>query len=430
MDFGRIWGGSTAEGRIRIRGLLGQKVPAADQEGAALGHRARGVWTRSMRAALALPVLLAFAGCTQLMPGLNIHVGESGQHRSEERGAKRSAAVKKLRSYRVIPITPKVVAALLTDPKPPIVSRAGAPPLKPLLPSMAPPDYRIGPGDVINVTVWDHPHLNLAAGILNQNSTFNGELVSNNGTIYYPFVGTFKVAGMTESQLRDYLTKNLRKVIHRPLVGVRVVRYDSKRIEITGAVARPGTIPLTNIPMGLLQAIDAAGGLAGDASRREAILVRHGVRYQIDLADLLSGNRLVPNPELEPGDIIHIPDQSADQVFVLGAVSSQRPLVMTQNTMTLMQALTDAGGLSNTRASGSGVLVFRLPAGAARGVEAEVYTLDMSTPEGVLLASQFPLQPRDVVYVAATEFAQYNSVINQLLPTITSVFELHQIGAF
>ena len=380
---------------------------------------------------LQLPTaLLALAGCAQLMPGMNVHVGGPGPHQYWAGGARSSSTTPKRLSYRVIPITPKVVASILTDPAPPITAAAGDPPLKPLLPSMVPPDYRIGPGDVINVTVWDHPQLNLAAGILNQNVTFNGELVSNNGTIYYPFVGTFKVAGMTEDQLRRYLTVHLSTVIHNPLVGVRVVLYNSKRIEITGAVIRPGTIPLNNIPMGLLQAIDAAGGLAPDASRREAILVRHGMRYEIDLADLLSGSRLVPNPELDPGDIIHIPDQSADQVFVLGAVNGQRPLVMTQNSMTLMQALTDAGGLSSTEASGSGVLVFRLRAGAQRGAAADVFTLNMSTPQGVLLASQFPLQPRDVVYVAATEFAQYNSVINQLLPTITSIFELHQVGAF
>ena len=374
--------------------------------------------------------LLALSGCAQIIPGMNLHVGGPGQHQYRVSGAKPSAAERRLLRYRVTAITPQVVASILTHPDPPIVAPTGAPPLKSLLPSMVPPAYRIGPGDVLTVTVWDHPQLNLEAGILNQNATFNGELVANNGTIYYPFIGTFKVAGMTAGQLRRYLTVHLRHVIQNPQVGVRVVRYDSKRIEITGAVLHPGAFPLTDIPTGLLQAIDAAGGLGPGASRRRAILVRHGVRYRIDLADLLSGNRVVPNPELEPGDIIHVPDQSADQVFVLVAASSQRPLVMTQNSMTLLQALTDAGGLSSTRASGSGVLVFRLPARAARGAEAEVYTIDMSTPQGVLLASQFPLRPRDVVYVAATEFAQYNTVINELLPTITSIFELHQVGAF
>ena len=385
---------------------------------------------RAMLRALLPSALLAVTGCAQLIPGMNLHIGGPGQHRSEVSGANPSSAERQLLSYRVIPITPRVVANILTHPAPAIIAPPGAPPLKALLPSTVSPDYQIGPGDVINITVWDHPQLNLAGGILNQNDVFNGELVAPDGTIYYPFIGTFKVAGMTVQQLRRFLTDHLRQVIQQPQVGVRVVRFDSKRVEITGEVAKPGTIALTDIPVGILQAIDSAGGLASGASRRRAILLRHGVRYQIDLAGLLSGNRLVPNPELDPGDIIQIPDQSADQVFVLGAAGTQRPLVMTQSSMTLLQALTDAGGLDSTRAAGSGVLVFRLPREAKQGIEARVYTIDMSTPQGVLLASQFPLHPRDVVYVAATEFSQYNSVINELLPTITSIFELHQVGAF
>lgn len=295
---------------------------------------------------------------------------------------------------------------------------------------MVPPDYRIGPGDLIDVTVWDHPELNAPAGMQSQNAALDGQLVSSDGSLFYPFVGTFKAAGMTVEQLRRYLTAHLQHLIQDPQIGVRVLEYGSKRIEITGEVVRPETITLGNVPLGVLQAIDAAGGLAPGASRRRAILVRNGVRYEIDLAGLLSGSRLVPNPEIEPGDIIHVPDQSADQIFMLGAVAQQRPLAMTQDRMTLIQALTDAGGLDATRASGSGVLVFRQPRGAKPGVAAEVYEIDMSTPQGVLLAGQFPLQPRDVVYVEATEFAQYNALINQLLPTITAVFELKQTVGF
>jgi polysaccharide biosynthesis/export protein len=374
--------------------------------------------------------LAALSGCTWILPGMNVHVFGSGQHRYGASGGQSPESPRKVYSYRVIPITPQVVTSLLSRPDPLDDPPAGAPALKPLLPSTVPPDYRIGPGDLINITVWDHPELNAPAGVQSQNAQFDGELVAADGTVYYPYVGAFKAAGMTVGELREYVTDHLRRVIQQPQVGVRVLGYESKRVEITGEVVRPGTITLGNIPIGILQAIDAAGGLGVGASRLRAILVRHGVRYEIDLAGLLSGSRLVPNPELKPGDVVHVPDQSADQVFMLGAVTSQKPLVMTQASMTLMQALTDAGGLDSTRASGSGVLVFRLPPNAAPGAAAKIYTIDMSAPQGVLLASQFPLRPRDVVYVQATEFAQYNAIINQLLPTITSVFELKQTVGF
>ena len=361
---------------------------------------------------------------------MNVHPGLPGQHPYFVHRSESSARANNRLRYRVIPITPQVVASLLVREAPADAPPPGAPKLKALLPAMVPPDYRIGPGDLIDVTVWDHPELNAPAGVPSQNAAVNGQLVSSGGNLFYPYVGTFKVAGMTVEAVRQYLTAHLRHLIQDPQVGVRVIAYGSKRVEVTGEVANPRTITIGNVPLGVLQAIDATGGLAPGASRRRVILVRNGVRYEIDLAGLLSGSRLVPNPELEPGDIIHVPDQSADQIFMLGAVTQQRPLAMTQDRMTLIQALTDAGGLDATRASGSGVLVFRQPASAKAGTVADVYEINMSTPQGVLLAGQFPLRPRDVVYVQATEFAQYNAVINQLLPTITAVFELKQTVGF
>ena len=398
------------------------------ESAACAGHRAR--WWPRARAALLPAALLAASGCTWLIPGMNVHPGLPGQHPYFEQGSTASTAANQRLRYRVIPITPTVVASLLDHPAPADAPPPGAPKLKALLPSMVPPDYRIGPGDLINVTVWDHPELNAPAGTVTQNAALSGQLVSSDGMLFYPYVGNFHAGGMTAEQVREYLTAHLRHLIQNPQISVRVLQYGSQRVEITGEVANPRTITLGNVPEGVLQAIDAAGGLTPGASRRRAILVRHGVRYDIDLAGLLSGSRLVPNPELEPGDIIHVPDQSSDQIFMLGAVTQQRPLAMTQDRMTLIQALTDAGGLDATRASGSGVLVFRLPAHAKPGAAAEVYEINMSTPQGVLLAGQFPLRPRDVVYVQATEFAQYNAVINQLLPTITAVFELKQTVGF
>ena len=393
--------------------------------GAQRSHRWR------LARAVMLPVgLLAASGCTWLIPGMNVHPGLPGQHSYFVHESKSPGAANQHLRYRVIPITPQVVASLLAREAPADAPPSGAPRLKPLLPSMVAPDYRIGPGDLIDVTVWDHPELNAPAGMQSQNAALNGQLVSSDGRLFYPYVGSFKVAGMTVEQVRRYLTAHLRQLIQDPQVSVRVLGYGSQRIEITGEVVRPETITLGNVPLGVLQAIDAAGGLAPGASRRRAILVRNGVRYRIDLAGLLSGSRLVPNPELEPGDVIHVPDESADQIFMLGAVAQQRPLAMTQDMMTLIQALTDAGGLDATRASGSGVLVFRQPTNAKSGTAADVYEINMSTPQGVLLAGQFPLRPRDVVYVQATEFAQYNAVINQLLPTITAVFELKQTVGF
>jgi len=370
--------------------------------------------------------LLALGGCSEILPGLNINTQSSHDEYHIVRDSsghyevRPTQAGSKLPDYRILPITANLIAAEAEAH--PLDVNASLPALKP---TAVPPEYKVGPGDVVNVTVWDHPELTLPAGTQTQNATFNGQLVASNGTMYYPFAGTFEAAGMTAEQLRKYLADHLKAYIQKPQVDVRVVSYQADRVEVTGEVAKPGTITLDNTAKGVLQAIDLAGGLAVNASRRRAILIRNNKRYDIDLAGLLSGDRVVPNPVLMPGDSIHIPDNSGDQVYMLGAVSKQSPITIQQNSLTLLQALTNVGGLDPLSSNDSGVLVFRLS--RRPNTPASIFTLDLSKAANVFIASQFQLQPRDVVYVKATAFYKYNSIINQILPTVTTIFELNQL---
>jgi polysaccharide export outer membrane protein len=371
-------------------------------------------------------MLVLCSGCSSLIPGVNIYSGSDGSHqyspvKTDENGDPVTETDSKL-TYRVVPINPRVLMGLAGRD----ADTPGSP-LPAILPSDIPPEYRLGPGDVFFVVVWDHPELTTPYAGLTNDLANQGRLVASDGTAYFPYVGTFKAAGMTMPQLRNYLADRLVPFIKSPQVDVRVVAYRANRVEVTGAVLRPSTIALDDTPKGVMEAIDLCGGLGPIASQRRAVLVRHNVSYNIDLAGLLSGSRSAPNIALQPGDVLHVPDQSGDQVFVLGAVDKAAPVVLMQSSSTLIQALTVSGGVDKLAGKGSGILVFRQQNSANGETSAVVYTLDLSEPEGMLLASQFQLQPRDVVYVQATEFSQYNSIINQLLPTVSTIFELRQL---
>lgn len=374
----------------------------------------------------------ALAGCSDLIPGININEGTQGTHQyrvvadKDNNGysAEQTAA---LPPYEVVPVTPDVLVELAKERQQNAAVAAAAPSL---LPSAVPPEYRLGPGDVFFVVVWDHPELTTPYAGLTQDLVAQGRLVAADGSSFYPFVGQFRAAGLTASQLRVYLADHLKGVINNPQVDVRIVAYRANRIEVTGEVSKPGTLTFNDTPMGVLQAIDASGGLTPQASRRRAVLVRDGAKYPIDLAGLISGAYPVPNLELRPGDILHLPDQSGDQAFVLGAVVKPSPIVIQQDSMTLIQALTQVGGLDALKGKESGLLVFRPTLDAESKVESKIFVIDLSNPDGVLLASQFQLQPRDVLYVKATAFSQYNSIIAQLLPTITGVYESTLIGCY
>jgi polysaccharide export outer membrane protein len=370
-----------------------------------------------------------------LIPGLNLRPGSADDHaykivpKENGNGYEVTPVNNKggNSAYDLIPINAETLAAIGQDDEAdPADSLPG------VLPSDVPPEYKIGPGDIIYVTVWDHPELTspYTATVNDPSVTaIEGRLVASDGVVFYPYVGAFKAAGMTAAEVRDYLSSHLTNVLTSPQIDVRVVAFNADRVEVTGEVAKPGTIYLNNTPKGILEAIDSTGGLTLAASRRRLTLVRGGKSYRIDLGALLSGSRPIANPGLLPGDVVHVPDQSGDQVFVLGAVTKQQPVTIQQDSMSLIQALTEAGGLDALSAKQSGVFVFRAR-GEGDQVRTTVYALDLSHPESMLLAGAFKLLPRDVVYVQATDFSQYNAIVNQILPTVTTIYELNALHQF
>lgn len=354
----------------------------------------------------ALGIAFIMSGCT-VIPGLRVRVPESSPPGTDA-------------SYRVIQLTPEVLANLRLEP-----SLPPSPDLAPANAASAPTNYIIGPGDVLQIVVWDHVELTNPFGGVTRDPIASGQLVAADGSIYYPYVGVFQAGGRTIQEVRDYVSNSLSSVVNKPQIDVRVVAYRSSRIQVTGEVQNPGVVTLDDTVKGLLEAINERGGLNPAASRRNVLLIRDGKSYQINIAALLSGSTPTINPLLKAGDIVHIPDTNNDQVFVLGELSRQGPVVMGQQQLSLTETLTKSGGLDRLSANDSGVLIFRRPDSPDQ--EATIYALDLSKPEGLLLAGEFSMKPRDVVYVKATAFAQYNSVINQLLPTISAVFQIDRL---
>ncbi|MDN5873766.1 MAG: polysaccharide biosynthesis/export family protein, partial [Sinobacteraceae bacterium] len=239
--------------------------------------------TDIVRNLLILACALGVSACSQILPGLNINVdhGNDTQYRVVKDGAGHYRAEpvhpdSGLPAYRILPVTANLIVAQAQHRAHQRKANAILPALKPGQP---PPEYRIGPGDILHITVWDHPELTAPAGTQNRNAQFSGQLVASDGTLYYPFVGTFHAAGMTVEQVRKYLVDHLETYIQNPQIGVRVVSFQADRVEVTGAVMKPGTITLDNTAQGVLQAIDKAGGLDKDASHRRAILIRDNKRY-------------------------------------------------------------------------------------------------------------------------------------------------------
>lgn len=276
-------------------------------------------------------------------------------------------------------------------------------------------NYRVGVGDVLDVVVWDHPDLTQPSGG-QRTPQESGQRVQADGTFFYPYVGQIPAKGRTPEAIRDDLAKRLAEYIPNPQVGVRVVGYKSQAVSVTGEVESPSRQSLSDVPLTLLDAIDAAGGLTEEADARNVTLRRGGRSYTVDMKSFLEDGVSANNPILQNGDVVSVGRQEVQEAYLLGQIAKPSTVDLTRDNVTLTQALTRVGGLREDQADARGIFVFRdTPMGIT------VYQLDASSPVAFLLGTRFVILPQDVIYVTTAPLYRWNRLISQMLPSLNTV---------
>ncbi|MGV3655855.1 MAG: polysaccharide biosynthesis/export family protein [Noviherbaspirillum sp.] len=357
---------------------------------------------------LTLPVL---AACSSVGPGMQFERGVGASYTSSgEAGADSLPVQTSLKT-----ITPQLVRqekALRDKQSTQDISRLVG----------TPSPYTIEAGDILSIVVWDHPELSGAvqapgttgiAGVDPGPGTTPapGFVVDHQGTVQFPYAGTLKLAGMTEDQARKELTSKLARYINKPVVTLRVQSYRSKRIYVDGEVKAPGMHPINDIPMTLVEAINRAGGMLPTADQSQISLIRGGEAYQINLPELVQRGVNPATIMLANGDVLRVLSRDANKVFVSGEVITPRSLTMHNGRLTLNEALGESGGINPLSGDASQIYVVR-----KSSTEPIVYRLDAHAPGALAMAEGFELQPKDVVYVAATPLANWHRTISQILP--------------
>ena len=306
----------------------------------------------------------------------------------------------------LIPITPKLIA----------MERAAndVPGLPSALTQFKPGEYKIGAGDILYITVWDHPELTVPAGPQQQLNAA-GRLVQSDGSLFYPYIGKVTAVGKTPGELREELTSKLARYIEAPQVDVSLLTYASQRVWVTGASRQPATVPLTVVPLTLGDAISQAGLDATQADLSGVRLTRGGSTYTIDLDRLGRNGGGDTNVFLAAGDHIYVPYLDRKEVFVVGEVNQPGALNFKTGDISLSQALGRARGLLQTTSNGNAVYVIR-GSSDLQEMPSQVFQLEARSPAAFAVASQFNLQPGDVVFVGAAGVTRWSRFVNQLLP--------------
>ena len=175
--------------------------------------------------------------------------------------------------------------------------------------------------------------------------------------------------------------------------------------------------------MTLIEAISQSGGLTETADWTQVTLKRGDKEMTYSLRDLYQHGDTQENIVLRPGDIVHVARNDQNKVFVLGEVRTPKSYPVGRHGMTLAEALSVAGGLYNQTADASGVFVIR-QADPDSGYIAKLFQLDASNSTALVMAEQFELQQRDIVYVTAAPVARWNRVISQILPSLTGLYSV------
>jgi polysaccharide export outer membrane protein len=251
----------------------------------------------------------------------------------------------------------------------------------------ASPDYRLGPEDLLQITLY-----NIPTGEVGVTPRTTDARVSQQGMISLPLLGDVEVAGLTTSGLEQLLRGRYNRYLHNPQVGVQVREHRSQAVTVTGAVRNPGVFQLTG-PKTLIDLVSLAGGITERAGGqvhlyRQAPEGRQS--FVIDLLALASNPTLINMP-VQAGDVINV--QQAGMFFVDGAVARGGSYALSRP-YTLTQALSVAGGVNRELADYSGTTIYR----RRNGVEAELIPVDLTAIwDGK--ATDPRIEPDDVIVV-------------------------------
>ena len=287
-------------------------------------------------------------------------------------------------------------------------------------------EYRIGPLDMVQVVVWEHPELTSPMGQYQP----AGQKVTTEGTLFYPYAGVIQAAGLTAQELRNEITKRLSdKILNDPQVDVRVTGYHSRKALVTGAVNRPGYVKFDENPMTIPDVIAEVGGFNEKADPSLVQLRRGEKIYNIDYVRAFKDNVAIERILVKPGDQVFVPLRAETErdrkVYVLGEVM-RNSVVRMDRYLTLAEALAASGGVNPVYASSSDIYVIRNTAAD----KIDIYQLNAKNAMALAMADRFEMNPRDIVYVDASGLATWNRLIGLVLPTVNVVRQGVDIGYY
>ncbi|MEW6672081.1 MAG: polysaccharide biosynthesis/export family protein [Thermodesulfobacteriota bacterium] len=254
-------------------------------------------------------------------------------------------------------------------------------------------DYRVGGYDVIDITIYEEADLSR-----------KDVRISAEGYITFPLVGRLQVEGLATSEIEKLISLKLAEgqYLLDAHVSVTVTDYKSKQFMVLGAVKEPGTYPL-KAKERVLDALSRAGGIVFDNVGKQVMIIRtvssnagkeKKMVVRMDVEGLLKGGAQFL---LQDKDLVYIP--KAEFFYIIGQVTKPGSYQYQQETITLVEAISMAGGFTPIAARNKTRIV-RVENGVEKIIQVQVDAITQSGKK----AQDVKVLPGDVIVVPESFF--------------------------
>ncbi len=290
----------------------------------------------------------------------------------------------------------------------------------------------IGVGDALTVVVFEAGPDGLFSSS-DKRATSVPVVVEPNGEVQIPYAGSIRFAGLTIAQARRAVVDALESKAVEPDVSIVMEGNESRTVSVLGAVGKPSIVPLGMSPRKITDVLAGVGGNRESAEDMTVTLTRGGRSSTMALSTILEYSS--ENIYVRPGDQLYF-DYDPRTFTALGSSYKSGQLEFKSDTLSIVEAAARVGGANVSLANPTGYFLFRYETGdvyinlvgkprfdelISKGMRANrdglypiVYRLDMLKPESYLVAQNFQLRNKDVLYLSrhpATDFAKFLDIV-------------------
>ncbi|MAM39882.1 MAG: capsule biosynthesis protein [Erythrobacter sp.] len=326
------------------------------------------------------------------------------------------------------PISLVEVRSAADVPPPPKVAL----PLSTLAQTQATPTDMVGPGDILDISIYEAGVTLFASSSAASMSPAGSDLgvqvqklpptrIDDQGDITIPYVGTMHVAGQTTGAIESAIRKALLRLSQNPQVLVTLNEAITNSIIVGGEVSKPGRLVLHTNRESLSDVIALAGGYRGDSKDLMVRIMRGQSTADVRINDLIE------NPDLDvairPGDRLMLVDDPRTY-SILGASGRVQQIAFSRSSVSLAEAVANAGGTDAGVGDPAAIFLFRYVKDEQGNEIPRVYHLNMMETSAYFLAQKFTMQDKDVLYfgnAAANQPSKLVQLVSQLFSPVLTV---------